>query len=325
VPGTLYLCGTPIGNLEDMTFRAVRVLREVKAIAAEDTRRTRKLLAHFDIKTPLVSYHEHNKEERGPALLARLAAGEDIAVVSDAGMPGIADPGADLVRQAVAAGVPVVPVVGANAALAAVVASGLDTGIIHFLGFLPRTAKRRRDVLAVAAAWPGTLVLYEAPHRLLATIRELGWSKDDLLWVKNAIPYYIFGKHVAMPPQRRWNTGEKLNVWIMVAGTITFGITGVVMWFGRGIVPTWLFQVAVIVHDLTMIVTVNMFIVHFFLAVVHPLMWQSLVSMRFGVVSESYAREHHAAWFYGEKRAKELYAQRLAQEQAKAQGGAGEK
>jgi formate dehydrogenase subunit gamma len=163
------------------------------------------------------------------------------------------------------------------------------------------------------------------PHRLLATVRELGWSKDDLLWFKNAIPYYIFGKHVAMPPQRRWNTGEKLNVWIMVAGTITFGITGVVMWFGRGIVPTWLFQAAVIVHDLTMIVTVNMFIVHFFLAVVHPLMWQSLVSMRFGVVSESYAREHHAAWFYGEKRAKELYAQRLAQEQAKAQGGAGEK
>ena len=179
MPGTLYLCGTPIGNLEDMTFRAVRVLREVKAIAAEDTRRTRKLLAHFDIKTPLVSYHEHNKEERGPALLARLAAGEDIAVVSDAGMPGIADPGADLVRQAVAAGVPVVPVVGANAALAAVVASGLDTGIIHFLGFLPRTAKRRRDVLAVAAAWPGTLVLYEAPHRLLATLAELAAALGD--------------------------------------------------------------------------------------------------------------------------------------------------
>lgn len=178
-PGTLYLCATPIGNLEDMTFRAVRVLREAAAVAAEDTRHTRKLFSHFDIHTPLISYHEHNKAVRGPELVSRLLAGEDIAVVSDAGLPGVSDPGADLVRLAVAAGVPVSPVPGANAALSALVASGLDSERFLFAGFLPRAAKKRRELLAALAPLPYTLIFYEAPHRLGDTLDELAAAFGD--------------------------------------------------------------------------------------------------------------------------------------------------
>lgn len=172
-PGVLYLCATPIGNLEDMTYRAVRVLKEVVAIAAEDTRHTRKLLSHFDIHSPLISYHEHNKAERGAEIIARLIQGEDIALVSDAGMPGISDPGVDLTRQAIEAGITVVPVPGANAALAALVCSGLDTTLFTFVGFLPKTKKKRRELIASLASQPYTLILYEAPHRLRETLSEL--------------------------------------------------------------------------------------------------------------------------------------------------------
>ncbi len=178
-PGTLYLCATPIGNLEDMTFRALRVLREAAVVAAEDTRHTRKLFSHFDIHTPLVSYHEHNKSTRGPELVARLLAGENVAVVSDAGLPGVSDPGADLVRLALAAGVPVTPVPGPNAALTALVASGLDSGMFLFVGFLPRAAKKRRELLASLAALPYTLIFYESPHRLTATLAELAGALGD--------------------------------------------------------------------------------------------------------------------------------------------------
>jgi len=171
--GKLYLCATPIGNLEDITYRAVKVLESVAVIAAEDTRHTRKLLSHYDIHTPLISYHEHNKLQRGPEIIARLQQGEDVAVVSDAGMPGISDPGAHLVQLAVAAGITVVPVPGANAALAALVASGLDTTIFTFVGFLPKTKKKRQELLHSLAPLPHTLVLYEAPHRLLTTLAEL--------------------------------------------------------------------------------------------------------------------------------------------------------
>ena len=172
-PGMLYLCPTPIGNLEDITLRVLRVLREADVVAAEDTRHSRKLLTHFEIHKPLVSYHEHNKAERGPELLQRLLAGESIALVSDAGMPGIADPGADLVRLALDAGVPVVPLPGANAALTSLIASGLPSEQFQFLGFLPKTTKKRRALLEEAASYPGTLIFYEAPHRLLATLKEL--------------------------------------------------------------------------------------------------------------------------------------------------------
>ncbi len=172
-PGVLYLCATPIGNLEDMTYRAVRVLKEVAAIAAEDTRHTRKLLSHFDIHTPLVSYHEHNKAVRGPELIDRLLHGEDIALVSDAGMPGISDPGLDLTRQAINAGITVTPVPGANAALAALVCSGLDTTLFIFVGFLPKARKKRKELIASLISQPYTLILYEAPHRLKETLAEL--------------------------------------------------------------------------------------------------------------------------------------------------------
>lgn len=170
--GTLYLVATPIGNLEDITLRALRVLRDVALIAAEDTRHTRKLLSHFDIPTPTVSYHEHSPPARRAALVAALAAG-DVAVVTDAGTPGISDPGHDLVRDALAAGYPVVSVPGPAAAVAALVASGLPTNQFTFLGFLPRKPSDRRALLDSVRAAPRTLVLYEAPHRLLSCLDDL--------------------------------------------------------------------------------------------------------------------------------------------------------
>lgn len=172
-PGILYICGTPIGNLEDMTYRAVRVLREVNLIAAEDTRHTRKLLSHFDIHTQMVSYHEHNKNTVGPQLIERLLAGDSVAVVSDAGMPGISDPGADLVKLAIDAGINVTPVPGANAAISALVTSGLDTRTFSFIGFLPKTAKKRRELLQQLADNKDTLIFYESPHQLKATLADL--------------------------------------------------------------------------------------------------------------------------------------------------------
>lgn len=171
--GTLYLCATPIGNLEDMTYRAVRILQEADVIAAEDTRHTRKLLSHFSIHTPLISYHEHNKAERGPELIERLLSGQSIALVSDAGMPGISDPGVDLVQLAARAAVTVVPVPGANAALSALVCSGLDTTAFTFVGFLPKSAKHRKEVLSRWARHQETLIFYEAPHRLKTILAEL--------------------------------------------------------------------------------------------------------------------------------------------------------
>ena len=172
-PGTLYLCATPIGNLEDITYRAVRVLGEAPLIAAEDTRRTRKLLTHFGLHTRLVSYHEHNKAEVGPRLIEWLLAGNDLACVSDAGLPGVADPGGALAAEAIAAGVRVVPIPGANAALSALIASGLDTTRFSFVGFLPRTREKRRALLAEIAARRETLLFYEAPHRLADTLAEI--------------------------------------------------------------------------------------------------------------------------------------------------------
>jgi 16S rRNA (cytidine1402-2'-O)-methyltransferase len=170
--GTLYLVATPIGNLEDITLRALRVLREVPLIAAEDTRQTRKLLTHFGISTPLTSYHEHSHIARREALVAALAAG-DVALVSDAGTPALSDPGQDLVRDAIAAGYPVVPIPGPAAAISALVASGLSTDTFTFLGFLPRKSTERQAALARVRTAPQTLVLYEAPHRLRATLADL--------------------------------------------------------------------------------------------------------------------------------------------------------
>jgi 16S rRNA (cytidine1402-2'-O)-methyltransferase len=171
--GTLYLVATPIGNLEDITLRAIRLLREVSLIAAEDTRHTGLLLRHLGIATPLVSYHAHNERARRPQLLAHLAGG-DLALVSDAGTPGLSDPGHALVVAAVAAGHRVVPVPGPSALLAAVTASGLAPDGFTYLGFLPRKPAEARRALARVAALPHPLVIFEAPHRLVETLALLG-------------------------------------------------------------------------------------------------------------------------------------------------------
>ena len=175
-PG-LYLVATPIGNLGDITLRALDVLRRADCIACEDTRQTQKLLNHFGIATPTISCHEHNELSRAPELIAAIKDGKSIAVVSDAGMPGISDPGASLAAEVIAAGVPVIPIPGANAALSALVASGLPTSEFHFLGFLPEKAGARRTRIEQLASEsresPRTLVFYEAPHRILDTLADL--------------------------------------------------------------------------------------------------------------------------------------------------------
>ena len=171
--GQLYLCATPIGNLGDITYRAVEALRMADLIAAEDTRHTRGLLSHYDIHTPMTSYHEHNKEEKGTELIARMQTGETVVCVSDAGLPGIADPGGDLARRAIAEGIPVTPLPGANAALSALICAGLPLDGFTFVGFLPRKEKKRRELLARLAAYPETLIFYEAPHRLKETLAAL--------------------------------------------------------------------------------------------------------------------------------------------------------
>ena len=170
MPGTLYIVATPIGNLEDVTFRALRVLKEVAVIAAEDTRVTRKLLSHFDIHTPLVAYHSHSSASRLEAVIARLRNGEDVALVSDAGTPGISDPGGELVRAAIEAGATVVPVPGPSAVAASISASGLDPSRFVFEGFLPRAKGDARTVLRRLAPLPHPLVFYEAPGRVAATL-----------------------------------------------------------------------------------------------------------------------------------------------------------
>ncbi len=182
VPG-LYLVATPIGNLGDITLRALEVLRYVDRIACEDTRQTQKLLNHFEIAKPTVSCHEHNEHTRATELIQNIKAGKAIALVSDAGTPGVSDPGAWLVREAIAAGVPVIPIPGANAAISALIASGLPAEEFEFLGFLPEKAGARRTRLenlakiaslaAQSRATTRTLIFYEAPHRVLSTLADL--------------------------------------------------------------------------------------------------------------------------------------------------------
>ncbi|WP_152395789.1 16S rRNA (cytidine(1402)-2'-O)-methyltransferase [Paenibacillus guangzhouensis] len=172
--GTLYLVATPIGNLEDMTYRAVRTLQEVDVIAAEDTRQSRKLLSHFEIPSKtLYSYHEHNKHASGPELIRFLIEGKNIALVSDAGLPAISDPGTDLVALAIENGISVVPIPGANAALSALIVSGLPTERFTFVGFLPRDKKSVEQVLESLRMAEGTLLFYESPHRVSKTLEHM--------------------------------------------------------------------------------------------------------------------------------------------------------
>lgn len=173
MPGTLYLCATPIGNLEDMTFRAVRVLKEADLIAAEDTRNSRKLLNHFDIRTPVTSYHEYNKFDKGQKLVEKLLEGKNIALITDAGTPGISDPGEELVRMCHEAGISVTAVPGPAACVTALTLSGLPTRRFAFEAFLPAEKKEREEILETLSREQRTIVLYEAPHRLVKTLQLL--------------------------------------------------------------------------------------------------------------------------------------------------------
>ncbi len=170
--GTLYIVATPIGNLEDITLRALRVLKEADLIAAEDTRHTRKLLSHYGIKTALISYHAHNQKTRGPELIRRLQAGQNLALVCDAGTPGFSDPGTDLVALAWDAGVKVEAVPGPAAGVAALSLSGFQ-GDVTFVGFLPTREGKRREFLATLANEPRAVIIYESPRRLPATLKEI--------------------------------------------------------------------------------------------------------------------------------------------------------
>jgi 16S rRNA (cytidine1402-2'-O)-methyltransferase len=171
--GVLYVVATPIGNLEDITYRAVRVLREAELIACEDTRQTRKLLDHYNITTPLVSYHEHNEAARAEELLRKLEQGTTVAQVSDAGMPGISDPGYRVIKLAIERGIAVVPIPGASALVTALVGSGLPTDAFEFHGFLPAKAGQRRTVLEGFRHSRQTIVVYEAPHRIRETLDDI--------------------------------------------------------------------------------------------------------------------------------------------------------
>ena len=171
--GTLYLCATPIGNLEDMTFRVIRTLKEVDLIAAEDTRNSIKLLNHFEIKTPMTSYHEYNKIEKGHKLVEKLQEGRNIALITDAGTPGISDPGEELVKMCYEAGIEVTSLPGAAACITALTLSGLSTRRFAFEAFLPTDKKEHQEVLKELQEETRTMILYEAPHRLLKTLKEL--------------------------------------------------------------------------------------------------------------------------------------------------------
>ncbi len=190
------------------------------------------------------------------------------------------------------------------------------TGMVLFFPFLGPLAQGasgeftrllHRAAAIAYGALPLIYIILE-PRRVWMSLKSVfKVGRYDIEWVKGMIPYYMFGRHEAMAPQDRFNTGEKLNAVVIILGSLVFAITGLLMWFGKGFVPIGVFQAVVILHDLAMIVTVCMFIVHFYLAVVHPLMWAGLVSMRFGVTSAAYAQEHHALWYYGKERAEEIY------------------
>ena len=205
--GTLYLCPTPIGNLEDITLRVIRTLSEVDLIAAEDTRHTLKLLNHLDIKKPMISYFEHNKLERGEEIIAKLNEGLNVALVTDAGMPAISDPGEVLVSQCIERGITVVPLPGPNAALTALIASGISASRFTFQGFLTMNKRARNEHLEIAAKLPDTLIFYEAPHKLKSTLddmlkvfgnrkislcRELTKTYEEFIRtdIKGAVKYY---------------------------------------------------------------------------------------------------------------------------------------
>lgn len=205
----LYLVGTPIGNLEDITLRAIRILQEVDLIAAEDTRRTGKLLQHLQISTPQISYHEHNQNSRTPELIARLQQGVQIALVTDAGMPSISDPGVELVRSAIAHQITVVPIPGGTAVVSALAVSGMSTDRFIFEGFLPHKASERQARLELLRSETKTVVLYEAPHHLIKTLEDLA----EVLGKSRAI---VLARELTKVHEEFWrgNIGEAIAMYI---------------------------------------------------------------------------------------------------------------
>ena len=178
--GKLYLVATPIGNLEDITFRAINILKEVDIIAAEDTRHTLKLLNHYEISKPLISYHRHNEEVKSENLINKLLEGNNIAIVTDAGTPGISDPGEEVVKEAIKNNIEVIPIPGACALVNALIASGLNTKEFLFLGFLPLNKKNRDNALNKIKKSKSTVILYEAPHKLIKTLQDLLKNVGDI-------------------------------------------------------------------------------------------------------------------------------------------------
>ncbi|MFD1021130.1 16S rRNA (cytidine(1402)-2'-O)-methyltransferase [Thalassobacillus hwangdonensis] len=238
--GTLYIVPTPIGNLEDMTFRAVRLLKEADVIAAEDTRNTKKLLNHFDIQNELISYHEHNKQAREDALLNRLEKGESIAVVSDAGMPGVSDPGFELVKAAVGRDIPVVVLPGANAALCALVGSGLQTDTFHFHGFLPRKKKEREAELVELKKIRSTIIFYESPHRLkemLKALHEVFGDRSVALSRELTKKYEEFIRG-SMTEVREWAEEQEIRgeFCVIVEGTEEDQVDDVLWWSALSVI-----------------------------------------------------------------------------------------
>lgn len=171
--GKLYIVATPIGNLEDITLRALRILKEVDLIAAEDTRQTLKLLNHFEIAKPLISYHRHNEEIKSDILIEKLKSGENIALVSDAGTPGICDPGEEVIKKAISEDIEIIPIPGACAMINALIASGIETNEFSFLGFLPLNKKLRKEKLEEIKKSEKTIIIYEAPHKMKSTLQDL--------------------------------------------------------------------------------------------------------------------------------------------------------
>ncbi|MBD2325516.1 16S rRNA (cytidine(1402)-2'-O)-methyltransferase [Alkalinema sp. FACHB-956] len=223
--GTLYLVGTPIGNLEDMTFRAIQVLQQVDWIAAEDTRHTGKLLQHFQIKTPQLSYHEHNRTARIPELLDRLQQGKSIALVTDAGMPCVSDPGYELVKACAEAGFPVVPIPGVTAAITALAASGLPSDRFAFEGFLPAKTKERDRALEALQTETRTLIFYEAPHRLRDTLAsfQLAFGDDRAMTIARELTklHEEFWRGTIAAAIEHYKTREPQGEYtLIVAGTV---------------------------------------------------------------------------------------------------------
>lgn len=219
--GTLYIVATPIGNLGDITLRALEVLRSVELIAAEDTRHTRKLLTHFDIHKPLVSYHSHNFQHRGPQLIEKIQGGKDIALVTDAGTPGISDPGAHLVHQAIEEALAVVVIPGPTALIAALVASGLPTHPFAFIGFPPAKGTGRRRFFTSYATLPMTLILYESPQRLKKTLEDIlqCWGNRSAVVARELTKHYeeLFRGTVEEAIER-YSQATKGELTLVVAG-----------------------------------------------------------------------------------------------------------